>query len=314
MSTQNCKVFQAFCKTEIRNSRGAIAPAPLACVFDLRSRNAARASLLLMRGAAPERAAISAAAAAVASSPGHVALRQRRTLPYDTHAYPFREALAALIAMEGVEFEALHASGLLGALPYDSTKGCKKRKRAIEARYHAPSPERDAFLALYRRFATDFIAPLVREELPETRALVVQHFPVLRIAPPSDKRIGKPHRDGAEYCHQRGQINFWLPLVAVDGNNSLWCESAPGAGDFTPFRAAYGEVVVFDGNECAHMTKPNDTGRTRVSLDFRVVPGPAFDPDPPISRKHGPQMYTVAMVLDEVAGPHDQHYYDRLAL
>ena len=267
-----------------------------------------------MRGAAPDCAAISAAAAAVAASPGHVALRQQRTLQYDTGRYPFREALSALIAMEGVAFETLHASGLLGVLPYDPTKGCKKRKRAIEARYHAPSPERDEFLALYRRFATEFIAPLICEELPETRALVVQHFPVLRIAPPSDKRIGKPHRDGVEYYHQRGQINFWLPLVAVDGNNSLWCESAPGAGDFAPFRAAYGEVVVFDGNECAHMTKPNNTGRTRVSLDFRVIPGGAFDPDPPISRAHGPQMYTVSKVLDEVTGPRVQHYYDHLAL
>ena len=36
--------------------------------------------------------------------------------------------------------------------------------------------------------------------------------------------------------------------------------------------------------QCTHFTLANDTPDCRVSLDMRVVPGEAFDPDPPDSR------------------------------
>ena len=32
------------------------------------------------------------------------------------------------------------------------------------------------------------------------------------------------------------------------------------------------EFIVFNGNKCIHGNKLNDTGKTRVSLDFRIIP------------------------------------------
>ena len=50
----------------------------------------------------------------------------------------------------------------------------------------------------------------------------------------------------------------------------------------------------FYGNQCVHYTLANETDTTRVSLDFRVVPSPVFDPDPPNSRgPDGKQKFTV---------------------
>ena len=61
-------------------------------------------------------------------------------------------------------------------------------------------------------------------------------------------------------------------MTTVAGNNSLYCESEPGKGDFAPFCLRNGEVMRFYGNRCRHYTNPNDTDTTRVSIDFRVVP------------------------------------------
>ena len=86
------------------------------------------------------------------------------------------------------------------------------------------------------------------------------------------------------YGHQAGQINFWLPLVDVEGSSTLHVESSPGQGDFHPLNLKYGEVARFYGNQCIHYTVPNDTDTTRLSLDFRVVPGGVFNPNPSVAR------------------------------
>ncbi|MCR8997433.1 hypothetical protein [Brevibacillus laterosporus] len=66
--------------------------------------------------------------------------------------------------------------------------------------------------------------------------------------------------------------NIWIPLTKVWGNNSLWIESTEDMGDFQPIELEYGEALVFDGQNLVHGTYRNDTGATRVSFDFRVLP------------------------------------------
>ena len=44
-------------------------------------------------------------------------------------------------------------------------------------------------------------------------------------------RIGM-HKDGDYPGHYAAEINFWVPVTAVAGNNSLFVESAEGRGDF----------------------------------------------------------------------------------
>ena len=86
------------------------------------------------------------------------------------------------------------------------------------------------------------------------------------------------------YFHQRGQINFWVPVTRVYGTNTLWVESQPGLHDYHALDLDVGQCARFYGNQCMHFTLANDTPDCRVSLDMRVVPGEAFDPDPPDSR------------------------------
>lgn len=39
----------------------------------------------------------------------------------------------------------------------------------------------------------------------------------------------------------------------------------------------YGQVFRFYGNKCWHYNNLNDTGSTRASIDFRVIPAELFD-------------------------------------
>ncbi|CAD7961383.1 unnamed protein product [Amoebophrya sp. A120] len=112
----------------------------------------------------------------------------------------------------------------------------------------------------------------------------VQATPCIRVQTPSTQRLTLPHID-AMYGHQPGQINFWLSLNETDGtvkgSNSLFSESFPNRGDFRSFDVCRGELVRFYGNKCLHFTEPNKTEWSRVSLDFRIVPGSCFELDWP---------------------------------
>ncbi len=105
-----------------------------------------------------------------------------------------------------------------------------------------------------------------------------QRPPTLRIQPGPARALVRAH-DDAEYGHQNGELNFWLPLTNRGINGvDLWCETIAGAGDFHPVEVSYGEAVSFHGSSCRHYVNPNHSQRTRVSLDFRVGVEGYFDP------------------------------------
>lgn len=105
-----------------------------------------------------------------------------------------------------------------------------------------------------------------------------QRPPTLRIQPGPARALVRAH-DDAEYGHQNGELNFWLPLTNRDINGvDLWCETSAGSGDFHPVKVSYGEVVSFHGSSCRHYVNPNHSQHTRVSLDFRVGVEGFFDP------------------------------------
>merc|ERR1712014_437767 len=114
----------------------------------------------------------------------------------------------------------------------------------------------------------DVIVPLVGDP----NGVVFQCPPTLRVVLPSARATGKLHKDSDYPGHEASEINFWLPLTQVWGNNTLQLESAPDQGDFHPLELGYGEFVRFNGAYCRHHTLPNATDSTRVSLDFRVIP------------------------------------------
>ena len=82
-----------------------------------------------------------------------------------------------------------------------------------------------------------------------------------------------------EYGHQRGELNFWLPLTDPKlTRTTLWVESHEGAADDAPLDVGYGEIAAFHGSVCSHHVPANESRHTCVSLDFRVGVEGFFDP------------------------------------
>ena len=113
-----------------------------------------------------------------------------------------------------------------------------------------------------------------------TESFVYQRFPSFRKCLPMSKAVTKWHCDSDnDHGHPEGEINFQIAITDIYGNNATWIESVPGFKDFQPIELKQGEFAVFNGNKCIHGNKTNDTGVTRLSFDFRVIPISKYDPN-----------------------------------
>jgi len=133
--------------------------------------------------------------------------------------------------------------------------------------------EYDAFV---RGVCIPYLAslPTLSGEGENVEDFYYQSFPCIRIVQPGEFSIG-PHGD-ASYGHHPCSINFYVPLTKIEGSASLFLESRPGSEDWHPIVGGYGMVKMFAGAICKHFTPENHCDFTRVSLDFRIIPGHMF--------------------------------------
>jgi hypothetical protein len=147
------------------------------------------------------------------------------------------------------------------------------------------SSEFPALVALYRQLVQECILPMLQEETGE-REFLVQREPSFRVHLPNNTALGRLPADDekiglhcdADYNHPAEEINFVLTITGQADTNSFYVESAPGKGNYLPVTLQYGEVFRFYGNQCRHYNRVNQTGATRISLDFRVIPGALTGP------------------------------------
>ena len=75
-----------------------------------------------------------------------------------------------------------------------------------------------------------------------------------------------------DYNHSEHEVNFFLPMTKAFGSNTIWVESEMDKRDFAPMEADNGEFYMWNGAILLHGNKVNKTGKSRVSVDFRVLP------------------------------------------
>ena len=113
------------------------------------------------------------------------------------------------------------------SLPESWQAALEKNKSMREAFHQSETYKQ--FLALYNNFCTHVILPLL-----ETEKAYVQHPPTLRFhlagQHQAQGKIGM-HQDSDYANHCCAEINFWVPMTDVHGNNSLFVESAPDRAD-----------------------------------------------------------------------------------
>lgn len=138
------------------------------------------------------------------------------------------------------------------------------------------SPLYNEMIEIYDKFIIDNILPLFNEDI------VIQKEPSFRINLPNNTALGKcttdtdseiigMHCDG-DYNHPPEEINFMLTITGQQETNSCYIETQPNKGDFFPVKMDKGQFMSFYGNKCRHYNKKNITGKTRISIDFRVIP------------------------------------------
>lgn len=230
------------------------------------------------------------------------ALRRRRTvLEFDPVVHRLVEAFLGLVDVASLAGEGAVDLAKLHERWDGFDRGCSHLadKASFLAPLAVPSDARDAFANAYDALFRDVVAPGIAAAMPGERRLLYAAFPCVRIQQPCDFHTIRCHVDSM-YGHPSGSLNVWLPLTQTAGSNTLHLESAPGAEDFKPLEMKYGELVIFDGTTCAHYTLANTTDDTRVSLDFRVIPGSVFDPEAECSRvKGGAQSYNLGGYYSE---------------
>lgn len=125
------------------------------------------------------------------------------------------------------------------------------------------------FTRLYEQFILEIIKPIYNEQI------VYQTIPTFRVAYPNNIAVGEWHKDkwyrNGDWAVEVKEDNFFLPLTDAFDTNTIWAETEEDKGDYIPMNCKYGELIQWDGCNLTHGNKINETGKTRVSVDFRII-------------------------------------------
>ena len=189
---------------------------------------------------------------------------------YSTSEYPFKKVVENYL--DHTKLSLIHQDHTFKETLVHGTDQAQPLHRTFYDAMDADANQ--TFTNFYRRFIEEVIAP--RYNYP----IIFQRFPTFRIHQPSNIAVFGWHRD-RDYNHHPQEINYFLPITSAFGTNTLWHESEPDKGDYRPMEAEYGEAIEWDGPNCRHGNKPNTTGQTRISFDFRVLSREVYDDSTP---------------------------------
>jgi len=183
---------------------------------------------------------------------------------YDVEKYNFRSKIAT--SLQNEQLEDLHKNFDFFLLERNKDQSTEFHKKFYK------NYDLDGFKELYELFIKEYCCDLLGSNL------VFQAKPTFRVHMPNNLGVGEFHKD-SDYNHPLEEINFLIPVTEAKDTSTVWVESAPNLGDYRPINLAYGEVLVFRGGMLKHGNKINETDKTRVSFDFRVIPEKEFKPN-----------------------------------
>jgi hypothetical protein len=181
-----------------------------------------------------------------------------RKIRYDTEAFDFYTEMQKALNVYDLS--------LIGAVSDVFTIETEQRSAYHKLWYKYVDDNYDYVINdLYTNLVLHYVVDLFNGE-----PLLYQTKPTVRFHLPGNHAVSNFHKD-SQYNHNREEVNFFMPLTPAYGNNTIWIESEEDKGDFRPMEADYGELAVFEGGKLLHGNHINDTGRARVSFDFRVL-------------------------------------------
>ncbi len=187
---------------------------------------------------------------------------------YDIKKYPFYEYLSTLFGV--TDLENIHK--YMGSFdPFNREQDQYTiLHKVFYSNFRLPN---SPLQKMYEDLIKDFIAPIVSEKF------YYQKIPTFRIGLPQNKFVGEFHRDTA-YNHQPYELNFNLAIVNFKGSAALITEDAAGSKNLISTEIDYGQVMGFDHIGCLHGSEINQTGKTMISMDFRLALADMYYEDP----------------------------------
>ena len=104
-----------------------------------------------------------------------------------------------------------------------------------------------------------------------------QAVPTWRVQLLNNVATGSFHRD-SDFHHSIHSLNYCVALTPMVETSSIWIESQPEAKDHAPLCLSLGQYARFHGSILEHGSHRNQTGKTRVSFDFRLLPKEYYQP------------------------------------
>jgi hypothetical protein len=159
----------------------------------------------------------------------------------------------------------------------------KDRNSIFYDDYHRFIDTDKRFNDIYYSFINEHIKPIYGID----GKIVVQKTPNLRISFPKMTALGKRreedekdniiglHKD-SDFGHHEEEINIIIPVTNMFETNSIYYEpyvnSNLSKNQYLNLNIKTSEYFTVKFNQLLHYNKINETGATRISLDFRIIP------------------------------------------
>ena len=179
---------------------------------------------------------------------------------YDSSKFPFKETVQKMMDVD--QLDMIHE---IFEFP-EKLEIIKDQNTILHDKFYEEM-KKDEFTNLYRNFVSDYISNL---EIFRGEQILYQTYPSFRIHQPNNIAVGQFHKD-SDFGHNTHEMNFWLPFTNAWDTNAVWIGDLD-SDDHVCMEVDYGQVANFDGANSLHGNKDNLTGKSRLSIDFRIFP------------------------------------------
>lgn len=184
---------------------------------------------------------------------------------YNKNKYDFREQISKIFEIDISQLDKVHTHGY----HYDVFQefGPDTQTWYHETFYeYLKSDKGGEMKSMYDILIKEVILPYLG-----LNEALVQKFPSFRIQLPENVAVAKRHNDHS-LGHPYGEVNFTYTITDMNETNAILIEKTTGKNDFVPMEMEANNIICFNGNQNLHFNNVNKTGKTRMSMDFRVLP------------------------------------------
>tara|TARA_B110000003_G_scaffold129903_1_gene131921 strand:- start:12904 stop:13614 length:711 start_codon:yes stop_codon:yes gene_type:complete len=223
---------------------------------------------------------------------------------YDVHKYPFINIVEDLFNID--DLSEVHT-----LLDRESSDNLFTNENDDATKFHDMFYKKlnsgwDELEQTYKNFIKMVMVDIFNKD-----SIIYQSSPTFRVQLPNNIAVGgnkndTPERYGwhkdtdSEYNHPPFEKNFIIPLTNSKDTASVYIETYPNSDEFKSANMQVGKFFQFAGGECVHGNKRNVTGKSRISLDFRIVLKEDYDEEHSKSSKLRDKKFVVGGYYNQI--------------